>query len=371
MSSSRAPASKQGCAPSTWERAQGSSRPCWPTWSGRPTSVPSILRSLSSRRLCRAFRGRGRASDRGGAPVRRGLLRRGLRAARRQLHARRRARRERDAEGRGGRWSLGGLGVGLPRRDGDADDFLAHGGAAQSRPVRRETDERTTMGFDEPGELDALWRKAGLRDVQDGEIVVSVSYSSFEGLWEPFTLGVGPAGAYAALSLRTSARDLPSGVLDPARVSSSPFELSASVVRGRDEVTGVLLVGARARGSVRQGARLPRRGSRRARWAVLSEAFERVMAVGKEGDALPLPFPVFDDGSDERAAIVGVAASLRLAETDAAWCFPPTCRSSRSTSCIRSRRRLQASPRPSSRQARSGALQALGPAHPRAADRRG
>ena len=40
------------------------------------------------------------------------------------------------------------------------------------------------------------------------------------------------------------------------------------------------------------------------------------MAVGKEGDALPLPFPVFDDGSDERAAIVGVAASLRLAETD-------------------------------------------------------
>ena len=46
------------------------------------------------------------------------------------------------------------------------------------------------------------------------------------------------------------------------------------------------------------------------------------MAVGKEGDALPLPFPVFDDGSDERAAIVGVAASLRLAETDLCVVLP-------------------------------------------------
>jgi molybdopterin-guanine dinucleotide biosynthesis protein A len=54
----------------------------------------------------------------------------------------------------------------------------------------------------------------------------------------------------------------------------------------------------------------------------LGEAFERVMAVGKEGDALPLPFPVFDDGSDERAAIVGIAASLRLAETELCVVLP-------------------------------------------------
>jgi molybdopterin-guanine dinucleotide biosynthesis protein A len=57
-------------------------------------------------------------------------------------------------------------------------------------------------------------------------------------------------------------------------------------------------------------------------YAVLGEAFERVIAVGKEGDALPLPFPVLDDGSDERAAIVGVAASLRLAETDVCVVLP-------------------------------------------------
>jgi molybdopterin-guanine dinucleotide biosynthesis protein A len=90
------------------------------------------------------------------------------------------------------------------------------------------------------------------------------------------------------------------------------------------DVTGVLLVGG---GSTRfgspkalaslDGELLGERGYR-----VLSEAFERVMAVGKEGDALPLPFPVFDDGSDERAAIVGIAAALRLADTEVCAVLP-------------------------------------------------
>lgn len=96
------------------------------------------------------------------------------------------------------------------------------------------------------------------------------------------------------------------------------------MVRGRDQVTGALLVGgASARfGSpkalaVLNGATLAERGYR-----VLAEAFERVLVVGKEGDALPLPFPVRDDGSDERAAIVGVAASLRLADSDICVVLP-------------------------------------------------
>ncbi len=96
------------------------------------------------------------------------------------------------------------------------------------------------------------------------------------------------------------------------------------MVRGRDEITGVLLVGG---GSTRFGspkalAVLDGETLGERTYRVLGEAFERVMAVGKEGDALPLPFPVFDDGSDERAAIVGVAASLRLAETDVCVVLP-------------------------------------------------
>jgi molybdopterin-guanine dinucleotide biosynthesis protein A len=96
------------------------------------------------------------------------------------------------------------------------------------------------------------------------------------------------------------------------------------VVRGRDEVTGVLLVGGASTrfGSPKALAALDGETLGERSYRTLNEAFERVMAVGKEGDALPLPFPVFDDGSDERAAIVGVAASLRLAETDLCVVLP-------------------------------------------------
>lgn len=50
--------------------------------------------------------------------------------------------------------------------------------------------------------------------------------------------------------------------------------------------------------------------------AALVGACSRVIAVGKYDDALPLPFPILDDGREVRAAIVGVAAGLAHAETD-------------------------------------------------------
>lgn len=81
------------------------------------------------------------------------------------------------------------------------------------------------------------------------------------------------------------------------------------------ELTGALLVGGESRrfGSPKALARF--RGEMLAVRAhrVLEEACERVIVVGKAKDGLPLPFPVLDDGSETRAAIVGVAAALRLA----------------------------------------------------------
>jgi SAM-dependent methyltransferase len=59
-------------------------------------------------------------------------------------------------------------------------------------------DERTRMRFGESEELAELWRGAGLREVERGEIVVSASYEDFDDLWEPFLGGVGPAGDFAA-----------------------------------------------------------------------------------------------------------------------------------------------------------------------------
>jgi SAM-dependent methyltransferase len=49
-----------------------------------------------------------------------------------------------------------------------------------------------------PGELAALWRDAGLREVADGSLTVSSQYDDFDELWETFQWGVGPAGAHWA-----------------------------------------------------------------------------------------------------------------------------------------------------------------------------
>jgi molybdenum cofactor guanylyltransferase len=96
------------------------------------------------------------------------------------------------------------------------------------------------------------------------------------------------------------------------------------VVRRRDEVTGVLLVGGASRrfGSPKalarfQGELLGERAHR-----LLEDAFGSVLVVGKAGDELDLPFDVVDDGSDVRAPIVGLAAALHAVETDLAVVLP-------------------------------------------------
>ncbi len=96
------------------------------------------------------------------------------------------------------------------------------------------------------------------------------------------------------------------------------------MVRRRARVAGALLVGGASTrfGSPKALARyggetLAERGHR-----VLAEAFEHVIVVGKAADGLELPFPVLDDGSETRAAIVGVAAALRLAGAERVVVLP-------------------------------------------------
>jgi SAM-dependent methyltransferase len=60
------------------------------------------------------------------------------------------------------------------------------------------------------GRLADLLEQAGLRAIESTALTVSVGFSSFERWWEPFTLGVGPAGTYLAGAdpqRRTSIRD--------------------------------------------------------------------------------------------------------------------------------------------------------------------
>jgi molybdenum cofactor guanylyltransferase len=88
-------------------------------------------------------------------------------------------------------------------------------------------------------------------------------------------------------------------------------------------LTGVLLVGgASARfGSPKALARLDGQTLAERGWATLAFCDER-LAVGKAADALELPFPVLDDGTEVRAPIAGVAAALRAARNQIAVILP-------------------------------------------------
>jgi molybdopterin-guanine dinucleotide biosynthesis protein A len=84
------------------------------------------------------------------------------------------------------------------------------------------------------------------------------------------------------------------------------------------DITGVLLVGGASTrfGSPKALARFRGETFAERAYRTLEDAFGEPLVVGKAVDALPLPFPVHDDGSEQRAAIVGVAAGIRLAATE-------------------------------------------------------
>ena len=82
-----------------------------------------------------------------------------------------------------------GEGMGMLRTFWDA--------AIALRPGDEEKDERH-MPFSRRGQLAALWRGHGLRDVVEEGLTIETRFSSFEEYWQPFTEGQGPAGAYVS-----------------------------------------------------------------------------------------------------------------------------------------------------------------------------
>jgi SAM-dependent methyltransferase len=85
-------------------------------------------------------------------------------------------------------------------------------------------DESHLAGVRE-GHLVELFRDAGLRDVEAATLTARRAHAGFDDWWEPFTRGVGPAGAYVATlgeahvaALREACR---------ARLPAGPFEVTA------------------------------------------------------------------------------------------------------------------------------------------------
>jgi trans-aconitate methyltransferase len=63
------------------------------------------------------------------------------------------------------------------------------------------TDDESDRTGARRGQLGVLLRDAGCRDVDESELSVTVTSPTFQDWWEPYTLGVGPAGSQlAALS---------------------------------------------------------------------------------------------------------------------------------------------------------------------------
>ena len=102
----------------------------------------------------------------------------------------------------------------------------------------RELDPEVADESDLPGaregDLERLFGEAGLGDVEEQLLTVEVEHGSFEEWWDPFTLGIGPAGVYVQ-GLTQDARDR---LRERCRElqPEAPFAVSASAWAARGVV---------------------------------------------------------------------------------------------------------------------------------------
>ena len=73
-----------------------------------------------------------------------------------------------------------------------------------------------------------------MSEVKTDHLRVETSYTGFEELWEPFTFGVGPAGAYLAKLSPEQREEVRAELFKGLGEPSGPFTLSATAgaVRG-------------------------------------------------------------------------------------------------------------------------------------------
>jgi SAM-dependent methyltransferase len=117
------------------------------------------------------------------------------------------------------------------------DHAGGHGPLSAYWDAARELDpgveDESGLAGSRQGHLHELFEAAGLHDVDETYLEVGVEHPTFDEWWEPFTLGVGPAGSYAAgldpdrrTRLRERCRE---------RLPAPPFVLTARAwaARGR------------------------------------------------------------------------------------------------------------------------------------------
>ncbi|MGZ6546093.1 MAG: class I SAM-dependent methyltransferase [Actinomycetota bacterium] len=66
-----------------------------------------------------------------------------------------------------------------------------------ARELHGHVEDESGLAGARAGHLTELFEAAGLRRIEEAELSACVDHASFDDWWEPFTFGVGPAGAYA------------------------------------------------------------------------------------------------------------------------------------------------------------------------------
>lgn len=64
--------------------------------------------------------------------------------------------------------------------------------------IDADVEDQSQVAGARAGHLAELFRAAGLRQVEESVLSVHLTHSTFEEWWEPFALGVGPAGSFTA-----------------------------------------------------------------------------------------------------------------------------------------------------------------------------
>ncbi len=103
-----------------------------------------------------------------------------------------------------------------------------------ARQLDPDVNDESTLAGAREGHLGQLFNDAGLREIEESTLSVRVEHPSFDEWWEPFTLGVGPAGSYVIgldADRRTQLRERCRTLLPAA-----PFALTARAWASRGVV---------------------------------------------------------------------------------------------------------------------------------------
>lgn len=95
-----------------------------------------------------------------------------------------------------------------------------------ARALNPGVDDESGLAGSRDGQLAELFGAVGLRDIRSLTLTVHVEYSGFDEWWEPFTLGVGPIGAYMS-GLDDEARESLKRAC-AASLPPGPFTIDAS-----------------------------------------------------------------------------------------------------------------------------------------------